>query len=494
MPRRAMDQRIAVAVVYVAAMFMAIMDTTIVNVALPTLGRQFHTSAVGVDSVVIAFLVSLAVFIPASGWIGDRIGGRRTLLLAVAVFTVASALCGVAQNLGELVVFRIVQGAGGGLMTPVGLSMLFRVYPPRERVRASSILIVPTALAPALGPVLGGLFVTDVSWRWVFYVNVPIGIAALAFGAVFLHDHRDHAPGRFDVAGFVLAGVGLGLLMYGVSEGPITSWVSAPVLGTVAAGAVLLAATVVVELRHGDPMIDLRLLGDRLFRATNLVMLLACLAFLGVLYLVALFYQDGLGLSALQSGINTFPEALGVMAGGQVVSRRIYPVVGPRRIMATGLVVVAGAMVLMTLIGPGTDLWWARAIMLVMGVGMSAVFLPAQAAAFATISPASTGRASTLFNVQRQLGGAIGVAVLTSVLAAVGPVERRAGRLVPHLAAYRAAFETAAAVALVGALAALTVHDGDAAATMVRRRGSVTTGRHPMDDGDPELPGALVEV
>lgn len=469
MPRRQMDQRIAVAVVYVAAMFMAIMDTTIVNVALPTLGRQFHTSPDAVDSVVIAFLVSLAVFIPASGWIGDRIGGRRTLLLAVAVFTASSAACGLAQNLGELVVFRILQGVGGGLMTPVGLSMLFRVYPPRERVRASSILIIPTALAPALGPVLGGLFVTDVSWRWVFYVNVPIGVVALLFGAVFLHDHRDHAPGRFDLLGFALAGVGLGLLMYGVSEGPVTSWLAPAVLATAISGSVLLAAMVVVELRTDEPMVDLRLLGDRLFRATNVVMLLGCLAFLGVLYLVALFYQDGLGLSALQSGLNTFPEALGVMAGGQIVSRRIYPVVGPRRIMAAGLVVVAASMAAMTLVGPTTDLWWARTIMLVLGLGMSAVFLPAQAAAFATISPASTGRASTLFNVQRQLGGAIGVAVLTTVLAAVGPLTRRAGHLVPHLAAYRAAFVTAATVALVASVAALAVSDDDAAATMVPR-------------------------
>jgi EmrB/QacA subfamily drug resistance transporter len=465
-----MDQRIAVAVVYVAAMFMAIMDATIVNVALPTLGRQFHTSPAAVASVVIAFLVSLAVFIPASGWIGDRLGGRRTLLLAVAVFTVASALCGLAQNLGELVAFRILQGAGGGLMTPVGLSMLFRVYPPHERVRASSILIVPTALAPALGPVLGGLFVTDVSWRWVFYVNVPIGIAALLFGSVFLHAHRDHLPGRFDVRGFVLAGVGLGLLMYGVSEGPVTSWVAPDVLATMAAGTALLVATIVVELRTAEPLVDLRLLGDRLFRATNVVMLLGVVAFFGVLYLVALFYQDGLGLSALQSGLNTFPEALGVMAGGQVVSRWIYPVAGPRRVMAAGLVVVAVSMAAMTLIGPGTDLWWARAIMLVLGLGMSAVFLPAQAAAFATISPAATGRASTLFNMQRQLGGALGVALLTSVLAAVGTVGHRAGHLVPHLVAYRTAFLVAAGVAMAGAVSTLGVRDEDAAGTMVRRQ------------------------
>jgi len=466
--RREMDQRIAVAVVYVAAMFMAIMDTTIVNVALPTLGRQFHTSPDAVDSVAIAFLVSLAVFIPASGWIGDKIGGRRTLLIAVAVFTVASALCGLASSLGELVAFRILQGAGGGLMTPVGLSMLFRVYPPEERVRASSILLYPTALAPAVGPVLGGLLVTDVSWRWVFYVNVPIGIVAVIFGAVFLHDHQDHEPGRFDVTGFVLAGVGLGLLMYGLSEGPVTSWVSAGVLATLVAGAVLMVVMVLVELRKRAPMVDLRLFADRLFLSNNVVMLLASLAFLGVLYLVALFFQDALGQSALQSGLNTFPEALGVMAGGQVVSSILYPRVGPRRVMAGALVVVAAAMALFVLVGFATDMWWVRLIMFGMGLGMSGVFIPSTAAAFATISPAQTGNASTLFNVQRYLGGALGVALLTTVLAAAKPLQRRAGRVVPHLSAYHDAFLAAAAVALLGALSALSVRDADAASTMVK--------------------------
>lgn len=468
MARREMDQRIAVAVVYVAAMFMAIMDTTIVNVALPTLGRQFHTSPDAVDAVAIAFLVSLAVFIPASGWIGDKIGGRRTLLIALAVFTGASALCGLAGNLGELVAFRILQGAGGGLMTPVGLAMLFRVYPPEERVRASSILLYPTALAPAVGPVLGGLLVTDVSWRWVFYVNVPIGIAAVVFGAIFLHDHQDHEPGRFDVWGFVLAGVGLGLLMYGLSEGPVTSWTRPDILATLSSGVVLMVVMVVVELRTRAPMVDLRLFANRLFLSNNVVMLLASVAFLGVLYLVALFYQDALGQSALQSGLNTFPEALGVMAAGQVVSSILYPRIGPRRVMAVSLVLVAATMALFVLVGLGTDMWLVRLLMFGMGMGMSGVFIPSTAAAFATVSPARTGNASTLFNVQRYLGGALGVALLTTVLAGVHPVQIRAGRLVPHLAAYHDAFLAGAVVAFLGAIAALTVRDADAASTMVR--------------------------
>jgi len=477
---RPISQKVAVSAVYVAAMFMAIMDATIVNVALPTIGREFHTRPAAVDGIAIGFLVSLAVCIPVSGWLGDRLGGRKVLLGAILVFTGASALCGVAASLPELVVFRVLQGGAGGLMTPVGMAMLWRCFPPAERVRISGILVVPTAFAPALGPVLGGFFVTDLSWRWVFYVNVPIGLAAFLFGVVFVADQRLERPGAFDLVGFLLASGGLGLFMYGLSEGPVKGWGSPDVLVAVALGAALIAALGIMELRRRDPLVDLRLLGDRLFRSSNLVMFLASTAFLGVLYLVALFYQDGLGLSALQSGLSTFPEALGVMAGAQVTTRRLYPVLGPRRVIAGGLVVVAFAMAAMVLIGPDTSLWWARLLMFVMGLGMSGVFIPVQTAAFATIPPERMGPASTLFNAERQLGGAMGVAVLTSVVAAVGQFSTHvAGHPAAHLGAYRGAFLVAAAVALMGAGSALTVRDEDAADTITRWRGARPGARTP---------------
>src|SRR5919202_2494758 len=203
-----LNPKISVSMVLVLAMFMAIMDVTIVNVALPTLGREFDVPTARIDSVVVAFLVSLAVFIPASGWLGDRFGTKRVFLAALVIFTVASALCGLAQSLEQLVWFRILQGVGGGMLTPVGLAMLYRTFPPEERVRASSILTVPTAFAPALGPVLGGFFVSEISWRWVFYVNVPIGVAGFLFGALFLHENRQAEAGRFDLPGFALAGAG----------------------------------------------------------------------------------------------------------------------------------------------------------------------------------------------------------------------------------------------------------------------------------------------
>jgi len=464
-----MNPKISVSVVFVMAMFMAIMDITIVNVALPQLARDFHVNPDHIDSVVVAFLVSLAVFIPASGWLGDRFGMKRVLLTALFIFTAASALCGLSHSLSELVIFRILQGVGGGMLTPVGMAMLFRTFPPAERVRASRILIVPTAFAPALGPVVGGLLVTDVSWRWVFYVNVPIGLAAIIFGVLFLHEHKEPDAGRFDLGGFVLAGGGLASLMYALSEGPSRGWSSPLILGCGLAGVVLLTALVRFELNHDHPLIDLRLIGNRLFRSTTIVLFVGMAAFLGTLYLVALFFQDGLGLSALGSGLSTFPEAIGVMIGAQFATR-LYAHFGPRRLMSIGLVCVATIIGSLTLVGFSTNLWIVRALMFGLGLSIAHVFVPSQAAAFATISPAATGRASTLFNTARQVGSALGVAVLTTVISAVGVIHVVDGHRAPNLAAFHWAFGVAALIALVASTFALRINDADAAPTMKPKR------------------------
>jgi EmrB/QacA subfamily drug resistance transporter len=474
-----MSQKVVIGVVFVAAMFMSIMDATIVNVALPTIGRDFKVSPTAVDSISIAFLVSLAVFIPASGWLGDRLGGKRVLLAAIAVFTVASALCGLASSLGELVAFRILQGAGGGMLAPVGMAMLYRAFPPAERLRAAAILTVPTTLAPALGPVLGGLLVTELSWRWVFYVNLPLGVAAFTFGLLFLQQQKQDRPGRFDLAGFLLSGVGLGLLMYGVSEGPNLGWRRPDVLASIAAGIVLLVAMVVVELRSPAPMVDLRLLKNRLFGLGNGVIVLASIAFLGTLYAISLYYQDGRGLSALGSGLSTFPEAFGVMGGAQLASRVLYPRLGPRRHLTLGLTGTSASIGLLALLGPQTSLWWARLLLLSLGLFMAQVFVPVQAASFATITPAATGRASAMFNAVRQLGGAVGVAVLTTAIVLVGPVHLVAGHEVANLTAYRVAFLVAAAICLCGVACSLAIRDADAAGTMPGRRGQDLTDPAP---------------
>jgi EmrB/QacA subfamily drug resistance transporter len=465
--RFSISQKVAVSVVFVTAMFLTIMDATIVNVALPRLGRQFGVPPAHVDTVVVGFLVSLAIFIPASGWLGDRFGCKRVLLTALVIFTGASALCGLAQSIDQLIVFRILQGVGGGMLAPVGMAMLFRTFPPQERVRASRILIVPTALAPATGPVLGGLLVTDLSWRWAFYVNVPLGIAGFLFGLVFLKEQTTDEPGRFDLPGFLLAGAGLALLMYAVSEGPARGWTAASIDVSGALGALLLTALVFVELRRPEPMLDLRLLTNKLFRSSTVVLVLSTVSFLGTLFLAALFYQDGFGVSALQSGLSTFPEAIGIMVGAQIAAR-VYPYVGPRRLITGGLVGVAVSVGLMATVPFTASLWVMRGLMVLLGLSQAHVFTPAQAAAFATISPAATGRASGMFNAGRQLGGAVGVAILSTVISAVGVLHHVGGQLRPNATAYHWAFVTAAAVALLAAFLAQEIDDRAAAPTMVR--------------------------
>ena len=469
MPAVKINQKIAVGIVFVSAMFMNIMDITIVNVALPTIGRDFHIPPTSVDGIVIAYLVSLAVFIPASGWLGDRFGGKRVLIAAIVVFTLGSVLCGLAQNMSQLIFFRVIQGAGGGMLAPVGMAMLYRVFPPAERVRASAIMTIGTTLAPAIGPVLGGILVTEFSWRWVFFVNLPIGIAAVTFGVLCLERSAPQEAGVFDIPGFVLGGAGLGLLMYGISEGPLKSWSDPTVVASCVGGFVLLVALVVVELRTARPMVDLRLLTGRLFRSGNGVMFLSSAGFLGTLYLIPLYFQDARGLSALQSGLSTFPEAFGVMAGAQIATRLIYPRLGPRRHITLGLVGLTIIMLGLTQIDLTTSLWLIRGIMFALGLMMAQIFVPTQAASFARISPADTGRASTLFNTGRQVGSAIGVAVLSTVLIGVGATHSVAGVVHPDLRAYHLAFAAAAVFALTAIGFSLSIHDADAAETMVRR-------------------------
>jgi MFS family permease len=241
------------------------------------------------------------------------------------------------------------------------------------------------------------------------------------------------------------------------------------VLGSAVGGALLLAALVVVELRQREPMIDLRLLGDRLFRVTNLVSLFGSASFLGLLFVAPLFLQEGRGVSAFTSGLTTFPEALGVVLSTQIVAR-LYPLVGPRRLIAGGLTWVAIMMALLCLMEQDTTLWLMRLLMFFTGAGMAYMFLSMQAAAFATISSAATGRASALFSAQRQLGAALGVALLSAILTAVGSTQRSlSGSSIPNLAAYHAAFLAAAVLALIGASIALGVSDRAAAPTMQRR-------------------------
>ncbi|MCI1832051.1 MAG: multidrug efflux MFS transporter [Bifidobacterium sp.] len=470
------SQRIAVAVVYVAAMFMSIMDTTIVTIALPAIAHEFAVPVTAVGAVQISYLVALTVCIPASGWLGDRIGAKRALLGSIGLFTLGSALCGVATSLPALIVFSAIQGIGGAVMLPVGLAMLFRAYPPSERVRLSATLALVTAIAPALGPVLGGLLTTYESWRWVFFVNVPIGFLVVVLGQLHLEPPARMHPGRLDTTGFLLAATGFGSLMTGVSESVSLGWAHPLVLGLTLGGAPLLALLVHVELRTVRPLIDIHLFVNRLFAAATSLYGLASISYIGGLYLVSAFLQGTLRFSALETGLTSMASAIGVIVGGQLVSRLLYLRFGPRRLTTSGLMIIGASLALMSLVTANTSLWWVRADLLLLGFGVSAVFIPSQAISMATISKVDIGKASPLFNAGKQFGSAVGVALLATVvnLATTADVNREPNTA---LFPFHLAFLVAAAVAFVSTPVTRMIRDSDAAGTMVARRASPSRRR-----------------
>jgi EmrB/QacA subfamily drug resistance transporter len=494
MKLRTIEYKYLVAIVFITAMFMNMLDSTVVNVALPTLGRQFHASNSTLQWVVTGYLLSLAVWIPVSGWIGDKFGTKRTFLFALGVFTLGSALCGLSGSIEQIIGFRVLQGLGGGMMTPVGSAMLFRAFPPQERAKAAAFLSVPTLLGPMLGPVFGGWLIDAVGWRWIFYINLPVGLFGFALAFLALKEYRGDRAGRFDPYGFVLSGSGLALLLYALSRAPNSGWTSGRVVVTGLGGAACLIAMVVVELRVADPMLNLRLYRDRMFRNASLAFFMGSGGLIGMLFLLPLYLQQLRGLNALQTGLTILPQGLGMGVCLQLTTR-IYPYVGPRRMMATGLMLASISSGLFLLVGLNTSLWYIRGFMLLRGIGMSFAMVSNQAATFATIKPQDMGRASSLSTANRQIAGALGVAVLATVLierigaraAGVAAAGASEAARQATLAGFHDAFLAATILTLVGFAFAFLVHDEDAAVTLRRRAPAIqpTAAATPVLETEP---------
>jgi EmrB/QacA subfamily drug resistance transporter len=437
---------------FVATVFIVIVDGAITTVALPSLARQFHLSAAALDSVVVVYPVCLGIVIPASAWLMERHGGRRTLLSGLAVFTLASALCGAAQSLPELVLARGLQGLAAGLLTPVAQGLLFRTFSQHEQVRLSRLLIIPQQLAPALAPLLGGAIVVTLDWRWVFYVNIPFGVAAVTFGLLFLDEHREGTPARLDLPGLLLSAAATGGLMFGICAGPDRGWTAPAVVGSLTAGAVLLALAVRVELRTAQPALRLRLFQDRMFRKAALLNLVGLVPLLGALYLGPLFLQQGQGRSAFDSGSSTCTEAFGVLLTVQLVGV-LYHRLGPGPIIGAGLLGVTGVELLLANCDQHTGLWTFRLYMFLLGLAMGAFFMPVTVASLTTLDRADSAQAATLGNVVRQTGAALAPAVVTATLVLGTPGTAPA----PPLAAYRHAFLVLAAIAVLASLYAFSL-------------------------------------
>jgi EmrB/QacA subfamily drug resistance transporter len=466
-----------VAATFVFAIFMDLLDLTVVNVALPTLARTFDATSSSLQWVVTGYLLSLAIWIPASGWLGDRFGTKRIFLIALVLFTGGSALCAAAWSIESLVAFRILQGVGGGMLTPVGTAMLFRAFPPHERAAASVVMTVPTVIAPALGPVLGGFLVDYVSWQWIFLINLPVGVLAFFFAVTFVREERMSSSRDFDYAGFVLSGGGLALVLFALSRGPGSGWSSPLVVVPGLLGLAAFAALVVIETHIEHPLLDLRLLRDRMFRNANIVFFAMGAALMGFFFLLPLFLQNLRGLSAMETGALITPQAIAVAAVAPLAGA-LYPRIGPKRLLAFAMVLFTVSAGLFVFVDLDTSVIAIGAILVLMGVAMAFTFIPLQAATFATINHEATGQASSIFNTNRQVSASIGVAILATVLST--RIEARAGDLgasisssvtdpaIRHatLLAYHDAFLVGAILCSIGIFFALIIDDRDAAASM----------------------------
>jgi EmrB/QacA subfamily drug resistance transporter len=407
------------------------------------------------------------MFIPISGWLGDKFGTKRVFMSALAIFLAGSLLCGLAWDVESLIAFRVLQGIGGGMLTPVGMTMLFRAFPPSERAAASAVLALPITVAPALGPILGGYLVDYQDWRWIFFINIPVGLVALIASAAILREEVQAVAGRLDLPGFVLSGAGLVSVVYALAQAGHKGFDDPQVLLLGFAGIALLAAFTIVELKSAEPMIDVRLLGDRLFGASNFVLLVGNASIMGSFFLIPIFLQTQKGLSAFDVGLISFPLAVGVAMMAQPAAK-LYPKIGPRRMM---IVAFTGNMVLtaaLALVDYGTSNWLIAGSMFVRGLFFGFLFIPLQAASFATISPEAQGRASAIFSVSRQVAASLGVAILATALtnrlefhdAVLALPETRDAAL----AAFHDSFLFAGALSVLGILACLFIDDEKAAA------------------------------
>ncbi len=476
-----MDPKIVVCIVYVIAMFMVSMDGTIVNVILPTISNEFNLDPSSTSGINIGYLVSLAVFLPVAGWLGDRFGTKKIFLIALGVFTAASFLCGFANNLQTLNLFRVLQGAGGGILTPVGMAILFRTFSPEERPKVSRSLVLPIAFAPAIGPIVGGFFTEQLSWRWAFYINVPFGIMVLLIGVLFLKEHKEPTAGRLDLPGFLLSASGFSMMMYAMNIGPSKGWDSPIIMYTGIIGAVLILSFILLELRVDQPMLDLRLLSDRLFRTLGIISLFSMAGLLGMLFVFPLMYQSALHASALESGLTTFPEAIGLM-----VASRMMPLttkkLGIHQVIQMGLLSTIIIYTLISLVGPTANPWFLRALLFSVGVCLGHTVVAIQYSTFTNINSASMGMAATLFNVQNRIGSAMGVAILASILGAAGADTMGTTGHV-NLSSYQFALFGSAILLVIALLFAMRLKKDDFKATIPKQDRANSLDVKPVKSG-----------
>jgi EmrB/QacA subfamily drug resistance transporter len=409
---------------------MSSIDTTVVNVALDTLARDFEASITTVQWVATGYLLALAAVIPAAGWATDRFGGKRVWIASVALFVAGSALSGAAWSLGSLIVFRTLQGLGGGLIVPVGMTLLSRAAGPGRIGRTMGVVGVQQVLGPVLGPVLGGSLLEHAGWRWIFYVNVPIGALAIPLAARLLPRDTARPRTRFDGVGFVLISPGIAALIYGLTETERGGF-TLRALSPIAIGIALLAAFA-LHSRRGRTLIDLRLFRTRAFAAGVGTTFVLGGGLFGLLFLLPLYYQGARGATPFDAGLLMIPQGIGA-AISMPLAGRLTDRAGPGLVVLGGLALVLAGTLPFALAGSSTSYPVLAAALMVRGLGIGAASMPAMAGAYASLDEARMAQAASVLNVARRLGGSLGVALVAVALerALPGSVGGAAERAAP---------------------------------------------------------------
>jgi EmrB/QacA subfamily drug resistance transporter len=417
--------------VLIAGMFMSLLDTSIINVAIPTIQNEFGASTDDVQWVVTAYTLMLGVVVPATAWVGDRFGLKQVYNLALLTFATGSALCGLAWDLNSLVIFRIVQAIPGGILPVMTLSMVYRIVP-RDRLGAAMGLYgLGVVFAPAIGPTLGGYLVEYVDWRLIFYINVPIGILGAVAAALVLPRFPRVAGRRFDVLGFLTVAGGLFALLLALSEGESWGWDSYRILGLFTFGVLSLALFVVIELEVADPLLDVRIFRYGAFTHSLLLIAVLMLVLTGTQYYIPQFLQVAQGWGAFNAGLTLLPQAL-VMGVLMPIAGRVYDRIGPRWPAVIGFVFVAGGTYLLhtlTIDTPREHVMW---LLVLLGIGPGLAMMPVMTGGIAVIPLSHSNNASAYNNVVQRVSSALGLAVLTAILT-TQRVQQLAGRaaLVP---------------------------------------------------------------
>ncbi len=402
--------------VVVLGSIMSILDTTIVNVALETLARELHSTITQIQWVVTAYLLALAAVIPVSGWAARRFGAKNVYLVSLVLFTLGSALCGLATTTTELILFRVVQGLGGGMILPVGQLMLAQAAGPQRMGRVMSVVFVPAMLAPILGPTIGGVILQNMSWRWIFFVNVPIGVIATV-AALRTLPRSSRAPGeRLDFVGLGLMVTGLPLLTYGLAEiGQVGTFASGRVIIPCVVGVALVIAFVLHALRVPRPLLEMRLYKRPTFSSASVAMFCVGAALFGGMILLPLYWQTIRHYSVIETGLLTAPQGLGAALTMPIIGR-LTDRYGGGPLALFGVVLTTIATIPFALIGAHTSTVVLIVAMFIRGVGIGAAFMPAMTAAFASLQPSELSDATPQLNVLQRVGGSIGVAVLAVIL------------------------------------------------------------------------------